>query len=142
MLSVADVAQAAGVSQAAVRARLADGTLEGRQQMRGHRLVWSIDAGSAQRYVTGHGGTWPSGERPAAVTPHAPDETERDERALDVGAPAAAASWLAADPSSLDPATVLAENARLRAALSAMSRAHQALVDLVEVAFAGPAARP
>lgn len=128
MPSVAEVAQAAGVSPAAVRARLAEGALEGRQELRGNRQVWVIEQDAAAAYVASHLGTAggrsePGGSGAGSAVP---------EQGV---APARPPSWLTADPAALGLEAALAENERLRAALGALSRAHQALVELVGVAF-------
>lgn len=119
VLTVAEVALAAGVSPAAVRARLAEGALRGTQERRGNRLVWSVDPDSASAYVNAHGGNNPTASPPSAADPPVVQ----------------VAAWQAADPDVGGHEAVLAENVRLRKALAALTQAHRALTELVEVAF-------
>lgn len=159
MLSVQEVAKAAGVSSSAVRARLAEGQLRGTRTLNGQRWVWEIHEDDARAYVESHGrqldvgaATHQSGQRvkpKAAATLRMVDTqqqptlfpedlapaSERPEVATATPA-ASPVDWLSPDPGTLDREGLLEENARLRAGLIAISRAHEALTELVGVAMA------
>lgn len=133
MASVAQVADAAGVSQAAVRAQLAAGTLLGHQEPRGRRVVWVVDDAAAEQYIAGRRGR--TRETSAPVVSRAPNLTPPVD-----GAPTTRGSELGSSgPGTGVPVgagvDLALENAQLRAALAALTRAHQALVDLVEVTY-------
>lgn len=89
-----------------MRARLSDGALRGERVVVGNRQVWQVEASAAARYVAEHRGELAPA---ASVRPSA-------------GGAGAGRSGSGAEG-------LVAENARLRAALAAVKAAHQAMLD-------------
>jgi hypothetical protein len=176
MWTVATLAQDAGVSTSAVRARLSDGAILGQRVLHGRREVWEIDDDSALRYIAAHDSAEPSsaagapataaesGPVPASILSSAPSAAKVAPRtsppglSIPVGhlamspwpggverrqtpgaaavVPASGPEMRHAVPPDVDAFALQAlrsENAQLRAALGALTRAHRALVELVEI---------
>lgn len=133
-LTVAEVAGRAGVSQAAVRARLADGTIQGQQRMRGKRSVWAVEAASAQKYIAGRRGEG-QGVKKEPVKQEGPEGVAQEDVKLhDLE------SAVAQLPGSDRPTptrnmgeleALRKENAQLRGVVQGLRRAHSELLAVV-----------
>lgn len=119
MLSVAEVAQRAGVSTAAVRARLLEGTLAGRRVQKGGREVWEVFPDAAQDYVSRHTSSVAQGGELFDV---APGKVGSGQAGVD--------GKELRSQGTVD--ALLDENVRLRAALGALQRSHKELLEVVE----------
>lgn len=142
MVAVAEVAQAAGVSQAAVRARLAEGTLAGVRVDRDGRQVWEVDDAAAQRYVATHQAARSEPPAPSAGAPAQPSQDVSGPAPVRQTARRAAGAVVRpsddAGGSGVDVAALLRENEGLRVALASMSRAHAELSVALSALVAGP----
>jgi hypothetical protein len=134
MLEVREVAQRAGVSEAAVRARLASGALAGERVRVGAREVWRVDPVAAQAYITEHAGK-PRPDAPGAATAAAAKPATAPGAVpggddTGAGAPAArpAQRARAGAASQAQLAELLEQNAELTRALVTLARAHESLV--------------
>lgn len=133
-LTVAEVAERAGVSQAAVRARLADGTIRGQQRMRGKRSVWAVEAASAQKYIAGRRGEG-RGVKKEPVKQEGPEGVAQgDVKLADLD------RAVAQLPGPVRPAATRAtgelealrkENAQLRGVVQGLRRAHSELLAVI-----------
>lgn len=138
VLTVSEVAELAGVSTAAVRARLADGTLKGRQEMRGKRPVWAVEADSARKYASerkrdSRGAQGRAAAKSAGGAVAQPDVSLRD--LDDVVAQLPRVEQPRRDPGSAELDALRKENAQLRALVQGLQRAHSVLLAATTEAY-------